>query len=202
MSLKELKHLGHQLLDEYISLDRKRTGKKARNHAYAKLAQKSSKILDYGKVHFANMKERNEVIHAIATLRKMIKSRKHKYTFYKKIYGEKAKTEDVKRAFEEIERKKLSTVGLAQTYERSYNLIRSIFINLFIKNNMSISKLLLIIGVLILLAMSMYHHAHGYIPCVVDQTPLQCQQRLDEVYPNKYEVVFYPQTGLARGERI
>jgi hypothetical protein len=41
------------------------------------------------------------------------------------------------------------------------------------------------------------------IPCPVDQSPAQCQQRLDREFGGSvYEVVYYPQTGLARGEKI
>lgn len=40
------------------------------------------------------------------------------------------------------------------------------------------------------------------ISCFVDQSPVQCQAKVDKSYPNKYEVVYYPSSGLYRAERI
>lgn len=74
--LKDLKHIGHKLLDEYIALDDKRKGRNAVEHAYEKLGTKLNSM--YGMHHFGKMKNRAEVVKAIVRLRKMIESRKHK----------------------------------------------------------------------------------------------------------------------------
>jgi len=100
----QLKNLGHKLLDEYISLDRDRCLKVARKHAYEKLAQKSSDILNYGRVHFGNMQQRKEMIHAISTIRDMIKSRKRKYIY--RGTPEYADPIMVRKAFEELKNKR------------------------------------------------------------------------------------------------
>lgn len=73
LDIKQLKALGHKLLDEYVSLDRQNKGK---SHAYKKLALKLDR--ENRKHHFAEMKTRMEVIQAIAAIRKMIKARKSK----------------------------------------------------------------------------------------------------------------------------
>jgi len=75
-SISALKHTGHKLLDEYIALDDKRKGRNAVEHAYEKLGTKLNSM--YGMHHFGKMKSRNEIVTAIARLRKMIDSRKNK----------------------------------------------------------------------------------------------------------------------------
>lgn len=78
-TLHELKHLGHDLLDTYTSLEhrpwRKGTSK-AVDHAYKKLATKLEK--DEWKAHFGQMRTRLEVIQAISRLKRMIKQRKRR----------------------------------------------------------------------------------------------------------------------------
>ena len=71
-----LKELGHCLLDEYVSLDTKRSRRDAIQHAYEKLNTKLDRL--YGRNHFRHMKTREEVIEAIVKLRHMIKKRQRK----------------------------------------------------------------------------------------------------------------------------
>jgi hypothetical protein len=103
LSIPKLKKLGHQLLDEYIALDQKRSPHMARKHAYEKLAARSSDILNYGKVHFGNMDYEYEIIHAISTLKDMIKRRKRKNEWKGK--PEYADPAVVKKALEELKNK-------------------------------------------------------------------------------------------------
>jgi len=104
LNIQQLKSLGHKFLDEYVNLDRERTPKEARHHAYEKLAQRSGSILNYGKVHFSKMETRKEIIHAISTLRDMIRRRKNKYKFRQN--AEFADPELVKTELNKIKKKK------------------------------------------------------------------------------------------------
>lgn len=74
--IRQLKHLGHILLDEYVRLDTYRGQKAERRHAYEKLATKLKKDEQYA--HFAKMNDEDELIEAIRKLRQMIKKRKEK----------------------------------------------------------------------------------------------------------------------------
>lgn len=65
MTIEALKQLGHDLLDEYISLH---SGKKNRENIYLVLQQRM-----HGKnPHFGQMKTKNDLMHAIGTLKKML----------------------------------------------------------------------------------------------------------------------------------
>jgi hypothetical protein len=76
--LQTLKNNGHELLEEYISLDRTyRTAKQKRDYAYRKLSGKVN-----GQSHFSKMTEVKHVISANAALRKMIKKRKSNNEFW------------------------------------------------------------------------------------------------------------------------
>lgn len=87
LTLKELKALGHQFLDEYVALDETRGKYKAYSHAYEKLRERMSKKLGeeflYGKHHFAKMKTKGEVMAFCGMLRDMIKRRKQKIAYKK-----------------------------------------------------------------------------------------------------------------------
>ena len=74
--IRQLKHLGHILLDEYVFLDTYMGQKAERRHAYEKLAKKLKK--DEYWAHFARMNNEDELIEAIRKLRQMIKKRKEK----------------------------------------------------------------------------------------------------------------------------
>lgn len=92
--LPELKTFGHQLLDEYIALDDKRSGTKARRHAYEKLR---SKVRD--NFHFSKITSRSEALHVIGKIRTMIKNRQKKLEFFnRKAYDVYAPRETVREA--------------------------------------------------------------------------------------------------------
>ena len=78
-TLAGLKEAGHDLLNQYVAMDDKRTGKEAINHAYEKLGSKLGTM--YGKHHFSQMRSREEVVTAIGRLRKMIHQRNRKIEF-------------------------------------------------------------------------------------------------------------------------
>jgi len=85
-TLHELKEIGHILLDEYSSMDPIRPGNKAKKYAYTKLGKKLDK--EEYLAHFGRMYSKEAVVHAIATLRKMIKKRQKKLEFrYKDQYA-------------------------------------------------------------------------------------------------------------------
>ena len=78
-NLQELKQKGHDLLDEYVSLDKSfRTPKERIKHAYDKLNFRLSKIDKEHPNHFAMMKTEKEVETAIIKLESMIIRRKKK----------------------------------------------------------------------------------------------------------------------------
>ena len=79
--ISELKKTGHALLDEYISLEwrpwKHKAGYKYRQDTYLKLSEKLG-----GKPHhFSDMKTKEEVLLAIAKLRKMIERRKNRIEY-------------------------------------------------------------------------------------------------------------------------
>lgn len=75
ITLQILKEQGHNLLEEYAALDRRRRGKHAITHAYMKLDRRLN-----GKQpsHFGQMKTTKEVETAIEKLRSMIARREKK----------------------------------------------------------------------------------------------------------------------------
>lgn len=73
--LKLLKEEGHRLIEEYISLDRKRKGKRARTHAYAKL---KVRLKGQQPNHFAQIWTEREAKRAVDILKSMISRRKKK----------------------------------------------------------------------------------------------------------------------------
>lgn len=75
-SLRELKNIGHQLLDEYIALKNNyRKDKTERKKAYEKLEKK---LKMHHNSHFSMMHTEEEVLHANAKLREMIQKRRNK----------------------------------------------------------------------------------------------------------------------------
>jgi len=77
--LRELKRKGHDLLDEYISLDKSfRTPKEKIRHAYDKLDFRLSKIDKEHPSHFGMMTNEKEAREAITKLESMIIRRKKK----------------------------------------------------------------------------------------------------------------------------
>ena len=73
--IQKLKLLGHQLLDEYISLDIHRGLKVEKRHAYKKL---ESKLKENKTPHFSLMTSEKEVQEVIVRLISMIRKRKNK----------------------------------------------------------------------------------------------------------------------------
>lgn len=78
-SIKILKQIGHELLEEYILLDMRRQGKEARNHAYEKLEKK---LGENKSGHFSMMTTEDEVRRANSQLKKLIKRRRYKNQYY------------------------------------------------------------------------------------------------------------------------
>lgn len=80
LSLKELKVLGHKMINEYISL-KWGDKKNSISHAYEKMQKHLGTM--YGKHHFGKMETRHEAIRACSALRLMIKRRKQDVLYRK-----------------------------------------------------------------------------------------------------------------------